>query len=483
MKRRFVLVLALAILSFGIYRNRSWFVGVVRATTSGWVNSGNNVYFTDGNVGIGAKAPTNNFEISQRPYTPTLAKELTDGVGGFDDLSWLYEVTGSNGYVYLGSTIDNATTIVDVSDPYNPVKKSVISGVGTSYGTYIAKDNYLYTPLIKIYDVSNPTSPSLESYVHDGDGEFNKLGGINDMFLDGDRLFVSSSAESSVTIIDVSDKSDPDLIKEMSYPTYDGVYVTNTLFAEGNYLYVGGLDAVTIYNISNPTSPTKIEQLVDSPSGTYTKLYSPSKIIVKDNVMYVSTVSDDSIVIVDVTDPDNTSKLAEIYDGDGEFNKLNGVRDIDLIGNYLYAVAQDDDALTIIDVSNPSNPELIAEITDGGGITNHLDSPQKVFVDPNTGIVYVTSQGEHTLNIFDNAYAKPLFTVTSANKTGIGTLTPKATLDVNGFMKLKKNTSAPATCNSDTDGAIGLSSVYKTCVCKSGTGWVLTSDGSTSCTW
>ncbi len=66
---------------------------------------------------------------------------------------------------------------------------------------------------------------------------------------------------------------------------------------------------------------------------------------------------------------------------------------------------------------------------------------------------------------------------------GVGTNDPQATLDINGFMKLKKNSSQPASCDANHDGAIALASNYKMCVCKNGSGWVLSWDGSTSCTW
>ncbi len=66
---------------------------------------------------------------------------------------------------------------------------------------------------------------------------------------------------------------------------------------------------------------------------------------------------------------------------------------------------------------------------------------------------------------------------------GIGTTSPSGTLDVNGYIHLKKYTSAPTTCSASADGNIALTAIYTICVCKSGTGWVTASTGSTSCTW
>jgi len=70
-------------------------------------------------------------------------------------------------------------------------------------------------------------------------------------------------------------------------------------------------------------------------------------------------------------------------------------------------------------------------------------------------------------------------------QVGIATSAPKATLDVNGYIRLAKNAVAPLACDAAHDGAIALtSSTYRLCVCKGGTTtWVYTSDGATACTW
>jgi hypothetical protein len=68
-------------------------------------------------------------------------------------------------------------------------------------------------------------------------------------------------------------------------------------------------------------------------------------------------------------------------------------------------------------------------------------------------------------------------------KVGISQTDPQATLDVNGYAKLLKYGAAPVNCNATYDGSIALTSLYTLCVCKAGTGWVQTRDGTTACTW
>lgn len=67
---------------------------------------------------------------------------------------------------------------------------------------------------------------------------------------------------------------------------------------------------------------------------------------------------------------------------------------------------------------------------------------------------------------------------------GIGTTSPVAALDINGAMKLAKNSLPPFACTSTADGAIALTSWHSMCVCKgSVSNWVQAADGLTSCSW
>jgi hypothetical protein len=80
-----------------------------------------------------------------------------------------------------------------------------------------------------------------------------------------------------------------------------------------------------------------------------------------------------------------------------------------------------------------------------------------------------------------NAAPAEAMRITSAGNVGIGTTAPAAKLDVNGFMRLAKNASAPATCNATIDGAVALTSARRMCVCDA-TSWTEV-NSATACTW
>ena len=80
----------------------------------------------------------------------------------------------------------------------------------------------------------------------------------------------------------------------------------------------------------------------------------------------------------------------------------------------------------------------------------------------------------------------PLFVVNSSGKTGIGTSAPNATLEVNGYARLKLNSSQPATCSSANDnaGAIAMTSSGKMCVCSISSTYAWREvNSATSCSW
>jgi hypothetical protein len=69
-----------------------------------------------------------------------------------------------------------------------------------------------------------------------------------------------------------------------------------------------------------------------------------------------------------------------------------------------------------------------------------------------------------------------------SGSVGIGTTSPQATLDVNGFARLALNSSAPATCGSGNEGAVALTHLAQVCVCDTTSAWHILNTG-TACSW
>jgi len=68
-------------------------------------------------------------------------------------------------------------------------------------------------------------------------------------------------------------------------------------------------------------------------------------------------------------------------------------------------------------------------------------------------------------------------------KVGVGTTSPQATLDVNGYIKLKTNAAQPVACTASDKGSIAYTSTTNyLCFCN-GTAWNQVHAPSTACTW
>ncbi len=102
-----------------------------------------------------------------------------------------------------------------------------------------------------------------------------------------------------------------------------------------------------------------------------------------------------------------------------------------------------------------------------------------ILIGNSTAVDVPAASTSNFLNIGNTVYATGMG---SSPKVGIGTAAPAATLDVAGFMRLAKSSSAPATCSATNEGAIALTSQHTLCVCN-GTAWAGIADGSTACAW
>jgi hypothetical protein len=147
--------------------------------------------------------------------------------------------------------------------------------------------------------------------------------------------------------------------------------------------------------------------------------------------------------------------------------------------------------------SAPANGQLLIGNGTGYALAN---------LTPGTGIAIANAAGSVTINATDDASTKVAKSgdtmtgtlnlaangltvgttqlVITGGNVGIGTSSPQVPVDIAGVMlRVARSSSDPVTCNATYDGALAVTSKYTTCICKNGTGWVSTTDGSTACVW
>ncbi len=192
-----------------------------------------------------------------------------------------------------------------------------------------------------------------------------------------------------------------------------------------------------------------------------------NNVVLGDNALNVSTASDANTAV-----------------GSGALNAdTTGYRNV-AVGNYsmhnnttgFFNVAVGEESLTS-NVTGNTNTAV-------GAYAGHddLTGTGNVFLGYRAGYA---ETGSNKLYIANSSATPPLiYGDFSAGSVGIGSATPQATLDVNGYARLAKFTTAPVACDAAHDGSIALSSANYLCLCINGTGWRRASDGTTACsTW
>jgi len=188
----------------------------------------------------------------------------------------------------------------------------------------------------------------------------------------------------------------------------------NDVFVSGNYAYVVSTsdDSLTIVDISNPLTPTLEGYIAGVGSPNY--LDGAMAVYVSGNYAYVVAWMDDSLTIVNVTNPASPTIAGHIA-GAGSPNYLNSPFSVYVSGNYAYVAASSDQSLTIIDVTNPAAPTIASHIA-GYGAPNYLGVPKSVFVSGN--YAYVAASANDSLTIVD--VTNPLVPTIAGHIAGAG---------------------------------------------------------------
>jgi len=258
-------------------------------------------------------------------------------------------VWASGNYAYLlynsSIGITNPFRIIDISDKSNPV---VISGEeleltslkGTSGQPFYVSGKYAYilgSDSIHIVDVSDPYSPREVSSLAD-------VGFSNwDIKVSGDYAYVCSrkiigGEANPLTIINVKDKTNPLIVKEMTIP--DLATSTNlcwSLDVSGAYVYLG-------LGTLGSNSSTESFRIVD--------VSNPSNPVVKGG-RDIGTNSDPNLALSE------------------EYTAFNYVK---VLGTRLYATTWWNDFL-IIDVASSTDPEIISKTSIGDNSPLTFDGP------------------------------------------------------------------------------------------------------------
>ena len=351
-------------------------------------------------------------------------------------------------YLVVAVYDDDAIQVVDVTNPLMPLPVSnvfdetgefealggatdveTISVDGRVYGVVAAYDD----DAIQIIDLTDPADPRFVQEVFDGENGFEALDGPIDVetTVIAGRAYaaVASYAEDAVQLIDLTDpvfplpttdirhrevfiadedigEEDPVRIRVMEGPR--AVAFTNIL--DKTYCLVAGQndDTILILDVTNPARPWPVSVIHDDLRGLRALNGAADIEVIKVGGMVYAMVTgkwDGGVQMLDITDPADPEVVAAVFDNREGYGALNGASDIEAasISNRILAVvsASFDDALQVIDVTNPAIPEPLHAVYDGSGgyvALNGADDVEVVRISGDT-YVMVSSAEEEAIQI------------------------------------------------------------------------------------
>jgi len=295
------------------------------------------------------------------PTSPFVEAVVLDNVG-WALLNWVNNIQKIWNYIYASATTDDAIQVIDVTDPTNPVVGAQILDVPTSreidgprWWAVVWDYFYIATQVgraVVTIDISNPATPV---YV-DTDREAENLRWARDLTISWDHIIATAYNRDRVTSLDISTADNPvfdDTIQDTTF--FNGDW---HISASGSYAYVSSNinDSVEVVDISDPSNLSRVTSipnwwsfLLDQPRGST---------IVWDT-LFVTANTSDAVNAIDISNPLAPTFIESITDTSGWAQEINGARAITNVWNRLYIAAWAEDAIEILDFDyNNTSPTI-----------------------------------------------------------------------------------------------------------------------------
>lgn len=231
---------------------------------------------------------------------------------GFNETAGsLVAASGPNAvFIPKSMTANNPVNIMDISDPFNPVKRGTYMAPVMTYDIDLV-GNYAFIACwwdgFRVVDFSNPDSPSLVAHA---------FGWVNNNSIPGEEYCFVQALDTQgdfLYLIDYLPFEDQDT---------KGLYV---------------------FDISDPTQP----QFVSRYAGLFSQGYD---VEVQGNYAYVSD-KNGGLEVIDVSDPFNPATTGYVYLPDVGYS-------VDVDGSFAYVANYILGGVQALDISNPSDPQI-----------------------------------------------------------------------------------------------------------------------------
>ena len=251
----------------------------------------------------------------------------------------------------------------------------------TGAGWVRVRDNYAYMTAdntsagsFTIFDVSNKSSPVLISQI--------SISGAEGFSIRGNIAYVSSLYNNSITAVDVTNKYAPVVLSSVTDSTY--LYGAESVDQQGSLLAVSDMNGnmVTIVDVSNPYAMKIVATYTDA------NISGPLGAEWHGKYIFVSNYTNNKLVILNYnyTTPGLTLTSATAV-GTGNF-----VTGFDADARYFYMGNGGDSKLYVVDISNPASPSVVANVA-----TAYVPWVTKRY----GNFVYISSRVSNAIMVFD----------------------------------------------------------------------------------
>ena len=383
-------------------------------------------------------------------------------LGGFDALDGaagiaVAEIAGRT-YAVVTSFIDDGVQIMDITNPREPIPASSVfdgmDGFDALYGSWsvdiaeIAGRTYAVVGSmldrgVQIIDITNPREPAPASSVFDGTNMFDTLD--EPLFIAATEALgrtyavVGGGPDDDIQIIDITNPREPapasnvsdqaDILDALSSSVVTVAEIAGRTYAVVTYVHDNG---VQIRDISGESVP--VADVFDGMDGFDALGGSVNSAVAEISgrtYAVVTSIDDDGVQIMDITDPLNPAPVSSVFDGqpcvppsctvsqepiptsnimtstDG-FDALYGANAIAVaeIAGRTYAVVtgfHEDGGVQIMDITNPREPAPTSSVFDDTDGFDALGEPRYVDIVEISGRTYavVSSYGDNGVQIMD----------------------------------------------------------------------------------
>jgi hypothetical protein len=218
------------------------------------------------------------------------------------------------------------------------------------------------------------------------------LNGAKGIFVSGSYAYVASNVGDSLTIIDVSDPSNPSYVDD--YTNIPRLGNANSVYVSGKYAYVtsADVDGFSVFDVSDPSDIVYVSNYSNS-----THLANADSIQVSGKYAYIANYNSNELVVIDVSDPSSPSFVGDYTHA----TYLNKAYSVFVSGKYAYVACELGDRLTILDISGIDAPA--ANI--GDLQTSHLSVTENANVHNNLYVDNALNVGPGGVYIDGDSYA------------------------------------------------------------------------------